>query len=657
MSQKSDNISTLHDGTLLQGGKYRIVRFISAGGFGCTYEGVHTMLGTRVAIKEFFVHDFCNRDETTSVVSVGTTAKAPLVAKLKDKFLDEAKFVFSLKHPHIVSVHDVFEENGTAYYVMDFIDGPSLADVVKARGPLPEDVVRRYATQLASALKYVHARNRLHLDIKPANVMVDGTDDSAILIDFGISKQYTEAEGENTSTLMGMSPGYASPEQMGRDVVRFHPATDIYALGATLYKMLTGNKPLSATLLASGEELDPLPSNVSDGMRRAIEASMQINKTRRPQTIEEFLDLMTHVAPEPMPDPDNEQTEILGEPVEDKVVDAKVLQNNSGVKSHNTSTRSTGNRSRRKKNNTTSTSRAAGPKGSVRALAFGICIVIGIIVITCIPRCGRQVELAKESDTAVKEYADTLEPAVAAAEPAFTDDTFTVDGVTFKMIAVEGGTFQMGATAEQENPESDETPVHSVTLSDYYIGETEVTQALWEAVMGSNPSTFKGADRPVENVSWDDCQTFIQKLNAETGRNFRLPTEAEWEFAARGGSNSRGYKYSGSNNLRGVAWFGQSDGHTYDNGNSSEQTHAVATKSPNELGLYDMSGNVWEWCQDYSGDYSSGSQTNPEGPSSGSYRVCRGGSWGNDAGYCRVSDRDSYFPSDSDNFLGLRLAL
>lgn len=665
MSQKSDNISTLHDGTLLQGGKYRIVRFISAGGFGCTYEGVHTMLGTRVAIKEFFVHDFCNRDETTSVVTVGTTAKAPLVAKLKDKFLDEAKFVFSLKHPHIVSVHDVFEENGTAYYVMDFIDGPSLADVVKARGPLPEDVVRRYATQLASALKYVHARNRLHLDVKPANVMVDGSDDSAILIDFGISKQYTEAEGENTSTLMGMSPGYASPEQMGRDVVRFHPATDIYALGATLYKMLTGNKPLSATLLASGEELDPLPSSVSDSMRRAIEASMQINKTRRPQTIEEFLGLLTPVVPpstpDPAPEPDDEKTEILGEAVDDKVVETNVLQlqclqNTSGADNNNTSTRSTVNRSRRKKNNTTSTSRAAGPKGSVRALAFGICIVIGIIVITCIPRCGRQVELAKDSDTAVKEYADTLEPAVAAAEPAFTDETFTVDSVTFKMIAVEGGTFQMGATSEQKDSESNKNPVHSVTLSNYHIGETEVTQALWKAVMGNYPSRFAGANRPVEQVSWDDCQTFIQKLNDKTGRNFRLPTEAEWEFAARGGNESRGTKYSGSGNIANVAWY-DVDPHPRDSDSPDLGTHVVKTKSPNELGIYDMSGNVWEWCNDWKGDYSSDSQTNPKGPSSGSYRVCRGGSWGSNALICRVSYRSSSSPSYSNYKLGLRLAL
>ena len=229
------------------------------------------------------------------------------------------------------------------------------------------------------------------------------------------------------------------------------------------------------------------------------------------------------------------------------------------------------------------------------------------------------------------------------------NETFTVNGVSFTMIAVEGGTFQMGATSEQgSDANSNEYPVHSVTLSDYYIGETEVTQELWEAVMGSNPSDFKGSQKPVECVRWYDCKEFITKLNKLTGKNFRLPTEAEWEYAARGGNESQGYKYSGSNTIDNVAWYWD---------NSGSATHNVKTKSPNELGIYDMSGNVWEWCEDWYGDYSSGSQTNPAGPSTGSDRVIRGGSWVIFAGYCRVSDR-YYGNLDYRNyFLGLRLCL
>lgn len=230
----------------------------------------------------------------------------------------------------------------------------------------------------------------------------------------------------------------------------------------------------------------------------------------------------------------------------------------------------------------------------------------------------------------------------------FINQTFTVNGVRFTMVAVKGGTFTMGATYDdaEVDAEVDEEPAHEVTLSDYYIGQTEVTQALWEAVMGSNPSNHKGDNLPVENVSWDDCQVFIQKLNQLTGKQFRLPTEAEWEYAARGGRKSQGYKYAGDDYIGSVAWY---------SGNSGYETHPVATKQANELGIYDMSGNVWEWCSDWFGGYQSSSQSDPQGPSSGSRRVYRGGcsifAWG-----CRVSFRDCNTPDFCNTNLGLRLS-
>ena len=227
--------------------------------------------------------------------------------------------------------------------------------------------------------------------------------------------------------------------------------------------------------------------------------------------------------------------------------------------------------------------------------------------------------------------------------------TIRVDGVSFTMVYVAGGTFTMGCTSEQGGDcYSDEKPSHRVTLSGYYIGETEVTQQLWQAVMGSNPSCYKGEQRPVDRVSWYDCQDFIRRLNNKTGLHFALPTEAQWEYAARGGSKSRGYKYSGSTNIGSVAWCG---------GISSSQTHNVKGKQPNELGLYDMSGNVWEWCADGDGSYSSSSQTNPTGPSSGLYRVKRGGSWDYSAWFCRVSYRFDAVPSGRFRDCGLRLVL
>lgn len=228
------------------------------------------------------------------------------------------------------------------------------------------------------------------------------------------------------------------------------------------------------------------------------------------------------------------------------------------------------------------------------------------------------------------------------------DFTIWVNGVAFEMVYVEGGTFAMGATSEQgSEAENGEKPARRVTVSDFYIGKYEVTQAQWKAVMGNNPSYFKGDDLPVENVSWNDIQEFLRKLNAQaTGRRFRLPTEAEWEYAARGGDKSRGYKYSGGNNIGSVAWY-------YDN--SGKKTHPVGQKSSNELGLYDMSGNVWEWCQDWYGSYSGNDQTDPTGPSTGSSRVLRGGSWRSGARYCRVANRSSISPDYGDCNVGLRL--
>ena len=227
--------------------------------------------------------------------------------------------------------------------------------------------------------------------------------------------------------------------------------------------------------------------------------------------------------------------------------------------------------------------------------------------------------------------------------------TFTVNGVSFELLYVKGGTFTMGCTPEQNGDcNNDEKPTHKVTLDDYYIGKFEVTQDLWVAVMGKNPSNKKGDDLPVENVSWNDVQDFIRQLNQLTGENFSLPTEAQWEYAARGGCKSKGYKYSGGNILGNVAWYADNSGST---------PHPVGTRDPNELGLYDMSGNVWEWCYDWYGGYSSESQTNPTGPTAGSIRVLRGGSWSYFAGLSRVSYRLYGQPGSRFSGRGFRLVL
>jgi formylglycine-generating enzyme required for sulfatase activity len=213
-----------------------------------------------------------------------------------------------------------------------------------------------------------------------------------------------------------------------------------------------------------------------------------------------------------------------------------------------------------------------------------------------------------------------------------------------QMVFVQGGSFMMGS-----NEGSDvEKPVHKVTLSDFYIGKFQVTQAQWKAIMGDNPSAFIGDDHLVEKVSWNDVQEFIKKLNEKTGQKYRLPTEAEWEYAALGGQKSRGFKYAGSDNLNEVAWYDE---------NSGSKTHPVGQKKPNELGLYDMSGNVYEWCADWYGSdyYKNSPKNNPTGPVNGSSRVMRGGSWYSRADRCRVSSRGSCTPDFRCYFIGFRL--
>ena len=257
-----------------------------------------------------------------------------------------------------------------------------------------------------------------------------------------------------------------------------------------------------------------------------------------------------------------------------------------------------------------------------------------------------------------KVFANGLKPRWSASVNATHREV--LEKLVANMVKVEGGTFTMGATAEQgSDADNDEKPAHKVTLSDYYIGKYEVTQAEWEAVMGERPTSDGdkwtseyglGSNYPAYNISWNDCDAFIRKLNELTGMKFKLPTEAQWEYAARGGKSSGGYKYSGGNDIGAVTWYG---------GNSGNGTHPVGGKQANELGLYDMSGNVYEWCSDWYGKsyYSSSPQTDPTGPSSGSGRVLRGGSWYYYATYCRVANRNSNSVSARSNRYGMRLAL
>ena len=629
----------LRVGTILRG-IYRIDSYLSSGGFGNTYVATNIEFEETFAIKEFFMRGVTQREGNQTTVSVSNSENTNSFLEQKEKFKKEARRLRKLNNEHIVKVHDLFEENGTAYYVMDYVDGENLADKLKQTNlPIPEKDVWALLPQIIDALATVHKEGFCHLDIKPSNIMVDKMG-HVKLIDFGASKQMG-SDGlltTNAPTAFAQTPGYAPPEQMEQNKEKIGPWTDFYALGATLYAVLTIKKP-------------PLPSDINDDMsadkhlalpgldlvsaqlRELVLRLLNTNWRQRPRSVEEIFSILNDSAAhnaKPITEHPGNSNKASGETTIIEPVKGKQPVNNK--------------------------------KASERQRASSDLIVDDdnkMLADYNVPKL-------IVSDTAVK--SDSFElldindvkqnmPSTASGDDTIVDNPrskeenqiITVNGVSFKMIHVDGGTFTMGATSEQGNDGYvDEKPSHRVTLSSYYIGETEVTQALWQAVMGSNPSYFKGNNHPVEEVSWDDCQTFIRKLNGITGKSFRLPTEAEWEFAARGGNKSNGYKYSGSSTVDRVAWY---------DGNSGGMTHDVKTKAANELGIYDMSGNVYEWCQDRYGSYSSSAETNPTGASSGSNRVSRGGCWLNNAKSCRLAFRYGRTPSCCSNGLSLRLVL
>lgn len=311
-------MNALKTNAVLQNGKYRIEGVLGQGGFGITYLASQVALNRKVTIKEFFMKELCNRDEQTSQVSVPSMGSVDTVARFRAKFVKEAQTIAALNNPHIIHIHDIFEENGTAYYVMDYLSGGSLSDLVQRNGVLAEATALGYIRQVADALSYIHARNINHLDIKPSNVLIDGNG-NAVVIDFGLSKRYDETGSQTSTTPVGISHGFAPLEQyQPGGVSTFSPTTDIYSLGATLYKLLSGQTPPNATALLEAD-LDLSRLSASPSTKAAIAAAMQPKRKGRPQTVEAFIAMLDEkVAPSvvvPMqPTVDEEVTVIAHEP-------------------------------------------------------------------------------------------------------------------------------------------------------------------------------------------------------------------------------------------------------------------------------------------------------------------------------------------------------
>jgi formylglycine-generating enzyme required for sulfatase activity/tRNA A-37 threonylcarbamoyl transferase component Bud32 len=528
-------------------------------------------------------------------------AERAQTAGFLQRFRDEARVMAQLRHPGIVHVTHADICDGHHYLVMDFVaadSGGTPFDMQEALDAAPEcrldaDVAARLAIGICEAVGHAHAQGVVHRDLKPANVLLTSRNlakAEARVADFGLARLVGEdwlRSVIDVSLRQSMSLG-AMPTMAGARDER-------NSTGAIL-----GTYEYMSPEQRDGGEVD----HRSDIYALGVMLYRMVTGRR----LSGRAKAASRLVPGLSPDWDT----VIDACLEDEPVDR--------------------------------------PE-SLAAVAAAL----------------RKASTASRASVSGRPVKAAVPPAVRRDRTAVQNvdmpmrspkqgDSMAVDlggGVKLELVWVEPGTFEMGAN----DGVSVEKPVHRVTLTKgYWMGKYEVTQEQWERVMGSNSSYFKGAQNPVEKVSWADCQKFIQKLNGRaegsgstpTGHAYRLPTEAEWEYAARGGAASRGFTYAGGNSLDEVAWY---------SGNSGSKTHPVGQKKANELGLYDMSGNVWEWCQDWYGDYPSKTATDPTGPASGSLRVRRGGSWISATAGCRGAGRSRLSPSHASLHLGFRVAL
>ena len=700
----TDDSAKLPVGTLLFNGKYRIEQFLAAGGFGNTYRARDLQFDEQVAVKELFLKEACGRTSDTLLVSVSLTANQKSFESFREKLRKEARRLRKLHNPHIVAVRDLFDENGTTYYAMDYIEGQSLARRLKVdRSPLPErEVMTVILPQLLDALATVHAAGIWHLDLKPDNIM-QTPGGNIVLIDFGASKQPHVEDGalQLSSTTNYLTKGYAPSEQMAGKMEKYGPWTDFYALGATLFNLLTNECPPERIDLADN------PHFLQDSLRAMSPATVNLivwmmndGTKQRPQNVEKIRAFLKEnmngtfgngqgtrashgssssasasaqnasrsSSSEAEQSDGNEGTVIRDEEQDSASYDPATSSSSSDSAKNASQSFSMeaenpdgngGTVVRDREQDSVSYDSATSSGGQIstdaeheRLMKWWSRLLVNMKGAIGMERKDKPKQMLTAKSNKPKRGLSNLKGHLSSV-PNLQQE---LDKLANNMVYVQGGTFMMGfgddgqftvvTHADESETDNDEKPTHRVTLSSYYICKYEVTQLLWESVMGSNSSQIKGDNLPVECVSWYDCQQFISKLNALTGQHYRLPTEAEWEFAARGGNISRKYKYSGSNILSNVAWY---------DGNCVLTTHPVGIKSPNELGLYDMSGNVDEWCLDWYGSYKCSAQTNPAGPSIGMNRVLRGGSWGSSDSYCRVSRRKYDTPDSRSGYIGLRL--
>ena len=574
---------------------YTIIRSIGKGGMSEVFLAEDNRFNTKVAIKVL------NREFSSN-------------SNISKRFIAEARNLFRMSHPNIVRVTDLIEEDGKKAFVMEFIEGNNLRDEVEKLKTLNSEVIGAFLSQMLSALGYCHSEGLVHRDIKPSNFMITSKGQIKLL-DFGIAKN-TENRSEYTQTgtshKMG-TPLYMSPEQiLETKSVDFR--TDIYSLGVVLWQLVTGKKPYDSKSMS------------------AFQIQLNIVKDALPVTGSEFDEIIQKCTAKDPKDRFQSCKEIQ--------ISCDRLIHKKGINSSEEDTLISINLSANKKKKLVDLRRDLLATYSVRKSSFSriprksypkdlLFILLGFLVLLIFLISFYFLRRSSLSG------AETIEGEKNNYDP--------------EMILVNGGKFSMLGT-NNTAPRNANFKSEMVQLSAFYISKFEVTQKLWKAVMGYNPSINSSCyDCPVENVSWNEAQDFIKELNLKTGKNYRLPTEAEWEYAARGGNKNSGSIYSGSNEISAVAWH---------KNNSDGRTHEVGKKQPNVLGLYDMSGNVWEWCLDNYSYYSSIiNLTNPINTRESLSRSLRGGSYNEYDVKLRLGFRTGNTPDSRSADRGFRLVL
>ena len=618
-------------GTILAG--YRIDRILGQGGFGITYLATDAKLMRQVAIKEYYPREYASRDRTMTIRASGDSDDKEIFESGLRRFLQEGQLLARFEHANIVAVRRFFEAHGTAYLVMDYCDGRPLDEIIKNKGLTTQDELERIWFPLLSGLEQVHKGRFLHRDIKPANIYMR-TDGSPLLLDFGSAITTDSQFTRGVTTLV--ADGYSPIEQYDANGNQ-GAYTDIYGLAATLYRVVTGERPQVSTGRILDDHVKPSTTvargRYTTNLLVAIDAGMAIRPEKRPQSVAEWRSLI-NAKPRPTPAPKVNKQEKLEPKYEPQSGDTPKPQPGSG---------------------TLGNGRYETPvpgMGKLSTLTKLLLVLLAIGVFFAIFS-----SKFRPSNTGGNE---TPYPVVLKGDPAPTpvESQLELQDCTTcpVMRLVQGGSFSMGSSNSELLYDTTEQPQHLVSLGSFYAGKLEVTQREWNACVAAkgcqgnrNNQDEVQDELPVIQVSWYDAQVYVSWLSKHTGKDYRLMSESEWEFAARGGNQSLYYFGADNSKLENFAWY---------EGNSDGQAHRVGGKNMNPYGLHDIYGNVAEWTSDcwnnsYAGAPKDGTQWKA---GNCKVRVLRGGSWEDDPANMRSASRKFGIAEFGNSSVGFRVA-